>query len=310
MALLLLEADGLLALDDDVRLHVPELPDFGTPVTLRHFLNYTSGYREIYKSAAARGLSRRRLVRAREGDSGRPAAAGAADAPEHRVELQQHGLHPPVLDRGARVRPAVSGLHAGARVRAAGHARHAGQDGAGRGDFGQRAAVRVRQVGDGLADGPRPAGLGGRGRHLRDGRGLGPLGAQLPRRFAGRAGRGARDGDRRGAGERRHDHLRPRPGNRRAVGPHGVRAHGRRRGPPRLPVLLPRAGRRRGGDEQQRVVRPGAGRADRPRLLRGRAGGDGGRGASGRRRGGRRRASRPSARECRRSASRPSRARG
>ncbi len=124
MALLLLEADGLLALDDDVRLHVPELPDFGTPVTLRHFLNYTSGYREIYKSAAARGLSRRRLVRAREGDSGRPAAAGAADAPEHRVELQQHGLHPPVLDRGARVRTAVSGLHAGARVRAAGHARH------------------------------------------------------------------------------------------------------------------------------------------------------------------------------------------
>lgn len=48
MALLLLEADGVLSLDDDVRLHVPELPDFGAPVTLRHFLNHTSGYREIY----------------------------------------------------------------------------------------------------------------------------------------------------------------------------------------------------------------------------------------------------------------------
>lgn len=48
MALLLLEADGALSLDDDVRRHVPELPDFGAPVTLRHFLNHTSGYREIY----------------------------------------------------------------------------------------------------------------------------------------------------------------------------------------------------------------------------------------------------------------------
>ncbi len=48
MALLLLEADGLLHLDDDVREHIPELPDFGTPVTLRQFLNHTSGYREIY----------------------------------------------------------------------------------------------------------------------------------------------------------------------------------------------------------------------------------------------------------------------
>ena len=48
MALLLLQADGLLRLDDDVRDHIPELPDFGARVTLRHFLNHTSGYREIY----------------------------------------------------------------------------------------------------------------------------------------------------------------------------------------------------------------------------------------------------------------------
>ena len=48
MGLLLLQADGKLSIDDDIREHVPELPDFGTPVTLRHFLNHTSGYREIY----------------------------------------------------------------------------------------------------------------------------------------------------------------------------------------------------------------------------------------------------------------------
>ena len=48
MALLLLQAEGKLSLDDDIRTHLPELPDFGTPVALRRFLNHTSGYREIY----------------------------------------------------------------------------------------------------------------------------------------------------------------------------------------------------------------------------------------------------------------------
>lgn len=48
MAILLLQADGLLSLEDDVREHIPELPDFGTPVTLRNLLNHTGGFREIY----------------------------------------------------------------------------------------------------------------------------------------------------------------------------------------------------------------------------------------------------------------------
>ncbi len=47
MALVLLEQEGRLSLDDDVRKHIPELKDFGTPVTLRNLLNHTSGYREI-----------------------------------------------------------------------------------------------------------------------------------------------------------------------------------------------------------------------------------------------------------------------
>ena len=48
MGVLLLQADGKLSLDDDVREHIPELTDFGTPVRIRHLLNHTSGYREIY----------------------------------------------------------------------------------------------------------------------------------------------------------------------------------------------------------------------------------------------------------------------
>lgn len=39
-------AAGELSLDDDVRDHVPELPDYGHVVTLRHLLHHTSGVRD------------------------------------------------------------------------------------------------------------------------------------------------------------------------------------------------------------------------------------------------------------------------
>ncbi len=44
-AVALLCQDGKLALDDPVRRYVPELPDFGTPILVRHLLNHTSGLR-------------------------------------------------------------------------------------------------------------------------------------------------------------------------------------------------------------------------------------------------------------------------
>jgi len=45
-ALLLLEKDGKLSLDDDVRKYLPELHDFGKPITLRHLLQHTSELRD------------------------------------------------------------------------------------------------------------------------------------------------------------------------------------------------------------------------------------------------------------------------
>jgi len=42
-AVLLLAADGRLALTDDVRRYLPEVPDFGHPITLDHLLHHTSG---------------------------------------------------------------------------------------------------------------------------------------------------------------------------------------------------------------------------------------------------------------------------
>ncbi len=46
MAVALLEADGKLSVDDDIRKYVPEIPDYGTPVTIAHLLHHTSGIRD------------------------------------------------------------------------------------------------------------------------------------------------------------------------------------------------------------------------------------------------------------------------
>jgi CubicO group peptidase (beta-lactamase class C family) len=42
----LLAAEGRLSLDDPVHEHLPELPDYGAPITLRHLLHHTSGLRD------------------------------------------------------------------------------------------------------------------------------------------------------------------------------------------------------------------------------------------------------------------------
>jgi CubicO group peptidase (beta-lactamase class C family) len=45
-ALVLLQQDGKLSLGDPVRKYIPELPDYGSPLTIRHLLNHTSGIRD------------------------------------------------------------------------------------------------------------------------------------------------------------------------------------------------------------------------------------------------------------------------
>ena len=46
MAVLLLAREGKLSLDADVRTYLPELPDYGHKITLRHLLTHTSGLRD------------------------------------------------------------------------------------------------------------------------------------------------------------------------------------------------------------------------------------------------------------------------
>jgi CubicO group peptidase (beta-lactamase class C family) len=55
MAVLLLEADGRLSLDDDVRKHVPDVPDMGAVVTPRHLLQHTSGVRDQWELLVTAG---------------------------------------------------------------------------------------------------------------------------------------------------------------------------------------------------------------------------------------------------------------
>ena len=46
LAVAMLADEGRLSWDDDVRRHVPELPDYGVPITLRHLAQHTSGVRD------------------------------------------------------------------------------------------------------------------------------------------------------------------------------------------------------------------------------------------------------------------------
>ncbi|HSQ19107.1 MAG TPA: serine hydrolase domain-containing protein [Blastocatellia bacterium] len=46
MAALMLAQQGKLSLDDDVRKYVPEVPDFGQRITIRHLIHHTSGLRD------------------------------------------------------------------------------------------------------------------------------------------------------------------------------------------------------------------------------------------------------------------------
>jgi len=57
-AVLLLERDGKLKLADDIRKYLPEMPDYGTPVTVEMLLDHGSCLRDWGSVAAAAGKPR------------------------------------------------------------------------------------------------------------------------------------------------------------------------------------------------------------------------------------------------------------
>ena len=57
-AVLLLAQQGKLSLDDAVRKHIPDLPDYGVPLTIRHMIHHTSGLRDWGTIATVEGWPR------------------------------------------------------------------------------------------------------------------------------------------------------------------------------------------------------------------------------------------------------------
>jgi CubicO group peptidase (beta-lactamase class C family) len=57
-AVLLLAREGKLSLDDPVKKYIPELPDYGAPLLIRHMLNHTSGLRDWGSVAGIAGWPR------------------------------------------------------------------------------------------------------------------------------------------------------------------------------------------------------------------------------------------------------------
>ena len=52
----LLALDGKIALNDDIRKYIPEMPDYGTPVTIDHLVHHMSGIRDVYGLMSLGGL--------------------------------------------------------------------------------------------------------------------------------------------------------------------------------------------------------------------------------------------------------------
>lgn len=61
MGIVIMEAQKKLSYDDDIRKHIPELPDFGKTITIRHLLQHTSGLRDIHGLLALAGWRRNDL---------------------------------------------------------------------------------------------------------------------------------------------------------------------------------------------------------------------------------------------------------
>src|SRR5438132_6522627 len=56
MSIGLLAKQGKLSLDDDIRKYIPEIPNYGTPITIRHLIYHTSGIRDYLPLMALAGM--------------------------------------------------------------------------------------------------------------------------------------------------------------------------------------------------------------------------------------------------------------
>ncbi|MFC2155150.1 serine hydrolase domain-containing protein [Acidobacteriota bacterium] len=57
MCILLLEEDGKLSLDDDIRKYISKIPGYGDTITIRHLIHHTSGIRDYLGLMAMAGMN-------------------------------------------------------------------------------------------------------------------------------------------------------------------------------------------------------------------------------------------------------------
>jgi CubicO group peptidase (beta-lactamase class C family) len=57
LAIAILSSQGKLSLNDDVRKYLPDIPDFGAPITVRHLLHHTSGLRDWFETLMLSGTA-------------------------------------------------------------------------------------------------------------------------------------------------------------------------------------------------------------------------------------------------------------
>ena len=55
-AIATLSHEGKLSIDDDIRMYLPDMPDFGNTITIRHLLHHTSGLRDWVQSLVIAGV--------------------------------------------------------------------------------------------------------------------------------------------------------------------------------------------------------------------------------------------------------------
>lgn len=58
MSMLLLAEQGKISLDDEIRKYLPEMPQYESPITVRHLINHTSGLRDYLTLVALEGGGR------------------------------------------------------------------------------------------------------------------------------------------------------------------------------------------------------------------------------------------------------------
>ncbi|MGI8485059.1 MAG: serine hydrolase domain-containing protein [Thermomicrobiales bacterium] len=62
MCIALLASEGAIDIDDDIRLYVPEVPDFGITITIRHLIHHVSGLRDQWSLLELAGWREEDLV--------------------------------------------------------------------------------------------------------------------------------------------------------------------------------------------------------------------------------------------------------